>query len=263
MKLPQAFPSHLVEMSPWPILASFQLFACAMSAAAYFTHLVSAPFLLAALTGMAAVMGLWFRDVANEAAFNGDHVTNVQAVHAVGMIIFLGTEVMVFVSIFWAFFHSALAPTVELGAAWPPAGITPLDPFEVPLLNTVLLLSSGAALTYAHHALVGGHRGHALLGFALTLVMAVIFTGLQADEYANAPFTLVDSVYGSTFYLGTGTHGFHVIIGTTFLAVAAFRLWRYEFTRSHHVGLNSAAVYWHLVDVVWLFLYVTMYYWAS
>lgn len=156
---------------------------------------------------------------------------------------FVSTEILVFFSLFWAYFHSALAPTLELGVSWPPVGITALDATVLPLLNTLLLLSSGCSVTYAHHALVGGSRTGAVVGLGLTLVLATVFTAIQEVEYANSSFTLMDGVYGSAFYVTTGTHGFHVLIGTLFLAVGCARIWGYLVTDTHHKGLESAILY--------------------
>lgn len=142
-------------------------------------------------------------------------------------------------------------------------GVTALDPTVLPLLNTILLLTSGCTVTYAHHALVSGSRNGAGVGLVLTLALAIVFTGMQALEYANSSFTLMDGVYGSAFYVTTGTHGFHVVVGTLFLAVGALRVWAYALTDAHHKSLESAIVYWHMVDVVWLFLYAAVYWWGG
>ena len=177
--------------------------------------------------------------------------------------LFIVSEALFFLAIFWAFFHSALTPTIELGAQWPPAGIEPVNPFELPLLNTVILLSSGATVTFSHHSLIQGERSGALYGLAYTIVLAVIFTFFQYVEYTVSSFTLSDGTYSSCFYFGTGFHGLHVIIGTAFLAVGLWRLLSYHLTENHHLGLESAILYWHFVDVVWLFLYISVYYWGS
>nr|XP_031857110.1 cytochrome c oxidase subunit 3 [Kwoniella shandongensis]KAA5524181.1 cytochrome c oxidase subunit 3 [Kwoniella shandongensis] len=206
---------------------------------------------------------LWFRDITIEGTFLGDHTLIVQKGLTMGVTLFIVTEAFFFLSIFWAYFHSSLAPTVELGSQWPPAGITALDPFAIPLLNTILLLSSGATVTYAHHALIYGNRQAALLGTTLTILLATVFTILQGFEYENAGFTIADGVYGACFYFSTGFHGIHVIIGTIFIAVAGFRIYTYQLTSDHHVGFESAILYWHFVDVVWLFLYASVYIWGS
>ncbi|CED80061.1 cytochrome c oxidase subunit 3, partial [Phaffia rhodozyma] len=200
------------------------MFNTALSAAGYF-HGVSGAGLTLALglfvTGV--TMALWFRDVTLEATFLGDHTLDVQ--NGLGL--------------------------VELASAWPPVGLVPVDAYALPFLNTVLLLSSGAAITYAHHALVGLSRSDVLFGLFITLLLAVVFTYFQAVEYADTSFTLSDGVFGSTFYMATGTHGFHVIVGSLFIAVGGWRIYRYHLTSSHHKGFESSILYWHMVDVVW------------
>jgi cytochrome c oxidase subunit 3 len=175
----------------------------------------------------------------------------------------LVTEIMFFVAFFWAYFHSSLTPTIDIGAVWPPKGIDTFNPWEVPLLNTLILLTSGASVTWAHHALLAGQQSQAVRSLAMTVGLAVIFTAFQAYEYVEAPFTIADGIYGSTFYMATGFHGFHVMVGTLFLTVCLFRTMAHHFTRNHHVGFEAAAWYWHMVDVVWLFLFLCVYYWGG
>ena len=149
-----------------------------------------------------------------------------------------------------------------LGNVWPPVFMTVLNPWEIPLLNTVLLLSSGATITWAHHSIVWGSKNHAIMALSVTILLAIIFTLLQGFEYITAPFTISDSVFGSTFYMATGFHGFHVFVGTCFLIVCLIRLYFNHFTKEHHFGFEAAAWYWHFVDVVWLFLFLTIYWWG-
>lgn len=166
------------------------------------------------------------------------------------MLLFIFSEVMLFVSFFWAFFHASLNPTPQIGAVWPPKGIETISPWLIPLLNTMLLLTSGASLTWAHSALLGGYRLETIISLLLTLVLAFTFTGFQAYEYVNAPFSISDGIYGTTFYTLTGLHGLHVIIGSLFLAVCLYRIVAHHFTTQVHVGFEAAAWYWHFVDVV-------------
>lgn len=156
-----------------------------------------------------------------------------------------------------------MSPTIEIGVEWPPKGILAINPWELPLLNTVILLSSGGTITYGHHSLIQGKRKNAIIGVTLTLLLALIFTSLQAIEYLGSAFTISDSVYGSCFYFGTGFHGIHVIVGTVFLAVGLWRIWNYQLTDHHHLGFESGILYWHFVDVVWLFLFIAVYWWGS
>lgn len=167
-----------------------------------------------------------------------------------GVILFIVSEALFFVAIFWAFFHSALTPTVELGAQWPPMGIEPINPFELPLLNTVILLSSGATITFAHHSLIKGDRKGAIYGTIFTVLLALVFTLFQGIEYSVSSFTISDGVFGTCFFFGTGFHGFHVIIGTIFLAVGLWRILAYHLTDHHLQGYEGGILYWHLIGVV-------------
>lgn len=258
--MPVFHPFHIVTASPWPLYISVALFNLALAAASYFGGLAgSGTVLVFSLAVVVLVIALWLRDVVVEGTYLGDHTSDVVRGIRLGVVLFIATEVMVFVSIFWAYFHAALSPAVEVGVSWPSAGIVAIDPFALPLLNTVLLLSSGAAVTYAHHGLVAGNRGATLAGMALTLVLATVFTLCQGVEYQTAGFSMQDGVYGTVFYASTGAHGFHVLLGTLFLAVGAVRLYYYHLTAGHHMGLQFAIVYWHFVDVVWLVLFVVVY----
>jgi cytochrome c oxidase subunit 3 len=220
-------------------------------------------FLTLGFLSLISSMAFWFRDVISEGTYYGNHTMAVQRGLNLGVALFIVSEALFFLAIFWAFFHSALSPTVELGAEWPPQGIEAINPFELPLLNTVILLSSGVTVTYAHHSLIEGNRKGAIYGLIATLALAVVFTIFQGVEYSVSSFTISDGAFGTCFYFGTGFHGLHVIIGTIFLAVGLWRTWSYHSTRHHHLGLESAILYWHFVDVVWLFLYVAVYYWGS
>jgi len=260
----QHFPFHLVDPSPWPILTSFSLLNLTIGAVLYMHgysyggHILSIGFFLTTYA-----MILWFKDVVIEGSYLGHHTKEVKNGLMLGVVLFIVSEVFAFLSVFWAFFHSSLSPAIELGGVWPPIGITPLDPFAIPLLNTFLLLSSGAFITYGHHALIQGNRKGAIDGVLITIILAVIFTALQYYEYAEAGFSIADGVYGSAFFASTGLHGFHVIIGTIFIAVAFVRIINYQLTNRHHNGFESSILYWHFVDVVWLFLFVAVYFWGN
>jgi len=224
---------------------------------------ISEYFLILAFVSVIFSMSFWFRDVISESTYLGNHTLSVQRGLNMGVALFIVSEALFFLAIFWAFFHSALAPTVELGAQWPPIGIEAINPFELPLLNTILLLSSGVTVTYAHHSLIEGNRKSALYGLIATIILAVVFTGFQGVEYTVSSFTLADGVFGSCFYFGTGFHGLHVMIGTAFLSVGLWRVLAYHLTDNHHLGLEAGILYWHFVDVVWLFLFISIYYWGS
>ena len=260
----QHFPFHLVDPSPWPILTSFSLLNLTIGAVSYMHGFNYGGYILS-LGFILTVYGmiLWFRDVVIEGSYLGHHTKEVKNGLMIGVLLFIVSEVFAFLSVFWAFFHSSLSPAIEIGGSWPPLGITPLDPFAIPLLNTLLLLSSGAFVTYSHHALINGNRSGAIYGGIMTIVLAVLFTGLQYFEYLEAGFTFADSAYGTVFFASTGLHGIHVIVGTIFITVGIARLILHHLTSDHHVGFESAILYWHFVDVVWLFLFVAVYWWGG
>ena len=260
----QFFPYHLVPTSPWPLLVSFSLLSLTLSAVMYMQGFPNGGiFLSLGFTITTLGMVLWFRDIIKEATYEGAHTSQVQNGLVIGFVLFIVSEAFAFLSVFWAFFHSSLSPSVEIGGVWPPQGIEALSAFGIPLLNTFLLLSSGSTITYGHHALIKGDRKKAIIGGLLTIVLAIIFTALQYVEYFNASFTITDSVFGTTFYASTGLHGIHVIIGTIFIAVGFFRIINYHLTNSHHIGYEASILYWHFVDVVWLFLFIAVYYWGG
>jgi len=260
----QKHPFHLVDSSPWPLVASLGALFITFGGVMYMHLYKNGLFLFfIGLLVLIYVMYCWWRDIVREGSFEGQHTQIVQHGLRMGMILFIISEIMFFFAFFWAFFHSSLSPVPAIGGVWPPMGIEILNPWEIPLLNTILLLSSGATVTWAHHAIVAGDRKQSILGLISTIIFAIIFTCFQVVEYLNAKFFISDSVYGSTFYLTTGFHGFHVFIGTCFLIVCLIRLYNHHFTREHHFGFEAAAWYWHFVDVVWLFLFITIYWWGS
>lgn len=260
----QPHPYHLVSPSPWPINTSFTLLAITLSGVMAFQAFSVGIYILnLAFLSVVLSMSLWFRDIIAEGTYLGNHTLAVQRGLSMGMGLFIVSEALFFLAIFWAFFHSALSPTVELGAKWPPIGIEAINSFELPLLNTVILLSSGFTVTYCHHSLIKGDRTGGLYGLIFTILLAVVFTALQGVEYSVSSFTISDGTYASCFYFGTGFHGLHVIIGTAFLVVNLWRLFAYHLTENHHLGLEFGILYWHFVDVVWLFLYISVYYWGS
>nr|YP_002286794.1 cytochrome c oxidase subunit III [Fundulus olivaceus]BAG74805.1 cytochrome c oxidase subunit 3 [Fundulus olivaceus] len=258
----QAHAYHMVDPSPWPLTGAVAALLMT-SGLAIWMHFHSTTLMTLGLILLLLTMYQWWRDIIREGTFQGHHTPPVQKGLRYGMILFITSEVFFFLGFFWAFYHSSLAPTPELGGCWPPTGITTLDPFEVPLLNTAVLLASGVTVTWAHHSIMEGHRKQAIQSLALTILLGFYFTALQALEYYEAPFTIADGVYGSTFFVATGFHGLHVIIGSSFLAVCLLRQIQHHFTSQHHFGFEAAAWYWHFVDVVWLFLYISIYWWGS
>ena len=255
---------HLVDPSPWPLVAALGGFTVTTGGVLYM-HNYTGGFNLF-VTGIIMilyVMFTWWRDIIREATFEDQHTFAVQRGLRLGMALFIVSEVMLFFAFFWAFFHSSLSPVFNIGGTWPPAAITVIPTFGIPLTNTFLLLSSGFTVTWAHHAILSRNKKQALISLILTLILAILFTGLQVIEYLDAPFTISDSVFGSCFFMTTGFHGFHVFIGTIFLFVSFVRIIFNHFTSTHHFGFEAAAWYWHFVDVVWLFLFVTVYWWGG
>ena len=260
----QHHPFHLVDPSPWPFVGSFAALGLTTGGVLYFhNYQYGELMLITSLSLVLCVMIVWWRDVIRESTYQGHHTLVVQRGLKWGMLLFILSEVCFFFSFFWAFFHSALGPTVDIGSTWPPIGIQALNAFDVPLLNTAILLSSGATVTWSHHAMVSGKRDEAIVSLMITVALGLVFTALQALEYYEAPFTIADSVYGSTFFVATGFHGLHVIIGTLFLVVCFFRILGHHFTKHHHNGFEAAIWYWHFVDYVWIFLFVCIYWWGA
>jgi len=257
-------PYHLVDPSPWPIVGAIATLLLT-GGGVMFMHEVAGgtPILILGAIGLLATMALWFRDVVREATFEGYHNRVVQIGMRYGMALFIASEVMFFVAWFWAYFNAALFPPAAIEGQWPPPGVVTFDPFDLPFLNTLILLMSGVTVTWAHHALREGNREHMLQGLALTILLGLTFTGVQAYEYSHAAFGFRDGIYASTFFMATGFHGFHVIVGTIFLMVCLYRAWAGHFTPEHHFGFEAAAWYWHFVDVVWLFLFSCIYWWGA
>ena len=263
---PYKHPYHLVDPSPWPLLSAFAGGAL-VSGIIMLAHGGGKWLLLLGVAAVAACMFAWWRDVLKESRNPAYHTSVVRIGLRYGMILFIASEVMFFVAFFWAYFHFALYPDHVSGAAtaiWPPAGIHTFDPWHLPFLNTLILLLSGCTVTWAHHCLLENDRRGLVTGLALTVALGMLFTSLQAWEYAAAPFAFHGGgVYPSVFFLATGFHGFHVIVGTIFLFVCLIRAMRGGFTPERHFGFEAAAWYWHFVDVVWLFLFVSIYWWGA
>jgi cytochrome c oxidase subunit 3 len=264
---------HLVDPSPWPAVGGASAFILAIGAVNW---MHGGNWLIMAL-GFALVfytMFMWWRDVIRE-AHAGDHTPVVSLHLRYGMIMFIASEVMFFVAWFWAFFDASLftdeaiqaSRVAVTGGVWPPAGTKIFDPWHLPLVNTLILLTSGTTVTWAHHALLNNDRQGLKWGLIATVTLGALFTSVQAYEYAHAQFAFSregeGNIYGSTFFMATGFHGFHVLIGTIFLLVCLFRAMKGHFTPQQHFGFEAAAWYWHFVDVVWLFLFSCVYVWAS
>lgn len=253
-------PFHLVTVSPWPILTSLRVINNLLITINWFNKINYIYIITIPCTLICAYQ--WWRDVIRESTFQGFHTFTVYKGLRIGIILFITSEVLFFFSFFWAFYHSSLSPSIEIGQCWPPLGITPFNPYDIPLLNTIILISSGISITWCHHSMINKDFPGRKCGLLITVLLGLYFTLLQAFEYFEAAFSITDSVYGSTFFIATGFHGLHVIIGTSFLIVCLFRLYSLHFSPHHHFGFEAAAWYWHFVDVVWLFLYISIYWWT-
>ena len=268
---------HILPTDPWPLIGSFSALALTGGAVMWMHDNPYGTFIFfAGLIGVLVTMFSWWGNVIKEGKA-GDHTPVVQLHLRYGMILFIASEVMFFVAWFWAFFSAALFPApIEIvdGAAqviadtaqaaqWPLKGIETIDPFGFPLLNTLILLCSGTTVTWAHHALIHGDREGLKKGLLATIALGLLFSFIQGYEYYHAPFAFKGDIYGATFFMATGFHGFHVLVGTIFLMICYLRAKRGDFTPKAHFGFEAAAWYWHFVDVVWLFLFVSIYVWGG
>lgn len=199
------------------------------------------------------------RDIVREATFQGAHTLRVITTLRYGFMLFILSEVMFFFSFFWAYMYAAISPSIQIGVTWPPLGIEPINPWGLPLLNTVILVVSGCYVTVSHHSLVGGNLEQALKHLNLTYLAGIVFTAIQYVEFRNSPYTIACSVYGSAFFMLTGFHGLHVVVGTIFLVVQYYRMKYGHFTVNRHLGLECAILYWHFVDVVWILVFFLIY----
>ena len=255
-------PFHLVSSSPWPLLASFSslFFVCGL----VFSWSSRGPLLLLlALALLFVTLVCWWTSIISESTFGGCHTLRVQSGLRLGMLLFIISEIFFFLSFFWAYLHCSLSPAVEIGSTWPPSGLVSLSAFHLPLLSTIVLLSSGATITWSHSALQSGLLCSSTSSLSLTIFLGLFFTMLQGTEYFYCSFCISDGAYGSCFYLATGFHGLHVIFGTLFLLACLFRSLSCHFTPDRHLGFVFACWYWHFVDVIWILLFLIVYVWGS
>ena len=268
---------HLVNPSPWPLVGAFSALFLVSGAILYMHYDMWWP-LIVGFCLILFTFFMWWRDIIKESTFLKVHNSITEIGLRWGMALFITSEVMFFVAFFWAFFDASLLPkafiedykdvftgTLGLGI-WPPEGIETFDPLDIPYLNTLILLLSGTTCTWAHHAVREGHREQAIQALWITVGLGLFFTFMQGVEYYEAAlhyFSFTDGIYPSVFYMATGFHGFHVMVGTAFLAVCLFRVYKNHFTPDRHFGLEAAAWYWHFVDVVWLFLFICVYIWGA
>ena len=262
-------PYHLVRPSPWPLAGAFAGGLLAIGAVLFMHHVKLGAFEFGAkgiflgLLAVAAVMFFWWKDVIFESVVEKAHSPIAEIGLRYGMLLFICSEVMFFVAFFWAFFNSALFPGAAIGHVWPPKHMAVINPFDMPLLMTMILLLSGCSVTWAHYAILHNNMYDAVKGLGATVALGVCFLACQIYEYTHAEFGFTQGIYPSVFFMATGFHGFHVFVGTVFLIVCYFRAKKGQFSAEHHFGFEAAAWYWHFVDVVWLFLFLAVYCWGN
>lgn len=255
-------PFHLVEQRPWPLIISIRAFFIVSGLTAWF-HGKPIIILIIGLLLFIVTVYRWWSNVYTEGAYIGVHTIREIVGIKIGIILFITSEIIFFFGFFWSFFHRSLRPTLELGCSWPPVGITPINPFSIPLLNTAVLLGSGVTITWAHHSILDSKSLEVTQGLLLTVVLGLYFTYLQAGEYLRSRFSISERVYGSTFFVITGFHGVHVALGTRFLVACLLRNILRQYSIYRHFSFEARAWYWHFVDVVWIILYLFIYWWGS
>nr|AHX97827.1 cytochrome c oxidase subunit III [Pseudognaptodon sp. QL-2014] len=251
-------PYHLVTESPWPLLGSLVLINMMVGFIKWFNEYQNFLLFLSYFCLLMIIMQ-WWRDVIRESTLQGNHTLKVLNGLRMGMILFILSELMFFLSFFWAYFHMFLSPSIELGNLWPPKEILIFNPYNIPLLNTLILLSSGMTITWCHYSILKSNSLNSNISIIMTLLLGLIFILFQYMEYSESYFSISDSVFGSIFFMATGFHGLHVMIGVIFIFISMNRLFNYHYSKFHHFGFEAASWYWHFVDVVWLFLYIFMY----
>lgn len=250
---------HLVDSSPWPILISILILNLIIS---LFIKINFFNRFFSLSISFIYIFFLWTRDILRERVYQGKHSFKTQNSLKLGILLFIVSEIIFFLSFFWTFFHRALNPAQELGNVWPRWGISPIYPFEIPLLNTLILVSSGVRITYAHHIILNQNYNLSILWVILTVILGLYFTGLQIFEYWSATFSIIDSVYGSIFFVATGFHGLHILVGTLIILFSLSRLSDFHFSFKRHLIFEFSCWYWHFVDLIWLFLFISIYWWG-
>lgn len=255
-------PFLAVQTSVWPFLLSVNLFSLAFEFVLFISQKANLACVLFPLFFVVLISFMWWRDL-NRERMLGYHTHKLEVSLRVAMLLFILSEVFFFVSFFWAFYDASLSPTVELGIVWPPKGIAPLSVYSVPLLNTIILLSRGITVTWAHHSIINNYFNKSFVSLFFTVLLGVYFLIMQWAEYNEAQFSIADGVYGRTFFMATGFHGMHVTVGTIFLFYVLLNLLSGKLLYNHHFSFEAAAWYWHFVDVVWLILFISIYWWGS
>ena len=258
------FPYMLVENSIWPSTTAISALSLLLGSVMLFHMKIGGlELVIISLISLLISLYYWWKEVVIEGTYQGLHTQEVQKSLTLGFILFVVSEALIFFSFFFAYFYNALIPSVFVGGVWPPVGIETLDASAIPLLNTVILFMSGISVTASQHYIVAKNRKNAILYLLITVLLGLFFISLQYLEYKNSLFTISDSVYGASFFLLTGFHGFHVIIGVLFLLVSLIRLIVYHYSENHYLNATFASIYYHFVDVIWILLYAVIYCWGS
>jgi len=252
---------HLVAVSPWPIFTSLSFLCFALGVIIIVRIDLCFPF-LSALFLLLFSSCIWSQDIHREACYEGAHNLKVTDGFKIGMIFFIFSECFFFLGLFWTYLHLAESPATELGGCWPPLGVVCFNPMGIPFLNTIILVSSGVSVTWCHHAIEIGWYKISVVSLLCTVLLGSVFTIFQLIEYYVAGFTFSCSSYSSIYFLGTGFHGFHVLIGRILLIVSLVRFLNFFISPSHRAGFECSVWYWHFVDIVWFFLYLVFYWWG-
>ena len=253
---------YLAVQSSWlPLLVRAALFSSTTGVVFWFHGKLDVLYVLLGVLSVRVISFIWWRDVIRESLL-GFHTSKLELGFRSSIILFITSEVFFFISFFWGYYDGSLSPSVDIGLSWPPKGIFPLSVYSVPLLNTVILLSSGVSITWSHHRLIINNYTRIFISLFITLSLGVYFLYLQYCEYMETSFTITDGIYGSTFFISTGFHGIHVIVGSTILFYTLLLTINGVLTYNHHFTFEATAWYWHFVDVVWLFLYISIYWWG-
>nr|YP_009121677.1 cytochrome c oxidase subunit III [Hylaeus dilatatus]AJG02943.1 cytochrome c oxidase subunit III [Hylaeus dilatatus]ALO64647.1 cytochrome c oxidase subunit III [Hylaeus dilatatus] len=260
MSMKKNHPFHLVNPSPWPLILSINLMNILFSMLNWFSMNIKFMIILNLLI-LTISMYQWWRDIIRESTFQGYHTLYVYKLMKMGMILFIISEFFFFISFFWTYFHSAISPNIEIGSIWPPKMINMFNPYDIPLLNSIILISSGLTITWSHHSLINNKMYNCLYGLWLSITLGSYFTYIQLIEYSEAKFCFNDSIFGSIFFMMTGFHGLHVIIGIIFMFTCYYRIFYGYISKMHHFHFEAASWYWHFVDIIWLFLYISLYWW--
>nr|YP_009256117.1 cytochrome c oxidase subunit III [Rediviva intermixta]AKS40060.1 cytochrome c oxidase subunit III [Rediviva intermixta] len=254
-------PFHMVTVSPWPFMMSMNIFNLLMSMVNWM-YMNLYWLLIISLMSNFLVMFQWWRDVVRESTFQGFHTYFIVKMMKSSMILFIISELFFFISFFWTYIHSSVSPAVEIGMLWPPKNIDMINPYSIPLLNSFILVSSGFSITWSHYSLLMNNKLDMIISLMITIFLSIYFSLVQSIEYCNLPFSYNDSVFGSIFFMSTGFHGLHILIGTVFMLICLIRVLLNHFSYIHHFNFEAASWYWHFVDIIWLLLYFLIYWWC-